>query len=80
MEHVGKAVKDKPHYKVAIRSPEALMCPQGALGRYLLHRFHPQGGHEDVPHPVDQGRAWNALPLFPASNTGGGERRKGVGF
>jgi hypothetical protein len=68
MEHVGKAIKNKPQFKATIRNDKTVICPQGALARYLLQRFHPHGGQEAIPHPLTQ--EWNNMPLFPESRNG----------
>lgn len=67
MEHVGKSIKDKPHFKAAIRNFLTILCPQGAMGRYLIHMFHPSLGGMKVPDPLSQD--WNDLKLFPDSQT-----------
>ena len=66
-EHVAKTVSIKPQYKAAIRHALALLCPQGAFGRWLLYRFHPDLGKEVFPDPLSA--AWNELPVFPESRT-----------
>lgn len=71
MERVGKNVGHKPHFKAAIRHRQPLLCAQGALGRYLVHRFHPELRGAPIPDPLSE--EWLKLVMFPESKTDAGE-------
>lgn len=50
------------------------MCAQGALGRYLVWRFHPLGRRNIIPDPIDK-EDWLSVVLFPESKTDSSARQ-----
>lgn len=58
----GKAqVNGRAGYTGSIRHRDPLLCPHGALGRYVVARF--TIGGKQFPTPEDRQR-WNSTPLW----------------
>lgn len=64
MQLMGKTLGDGFAVKGALRHKEPLLCAQGALARYLIHRFTLEG--QPFPDPTTE--AWRETMLWPAND------------
>lgn len=73
-QHVGKTIGNgQKAFMAFIRHKNPLMCPQGALARWLLARYHVGLGGKRVPSVNELG----SVRLFPGKATGDGEGCRG---